>query len=242
MDFTAFPKKRPELPEKYKEIYADHYKKNREGDTSATSVSKKLEAWMHKKVAGDVKNDITKYTLEIGAGTLNQLEYEKSQCYDIVEPFAKLFKDSEHLHEIQNIYKDIDEIEVSPVYDRITSIATFEHIENLPHVVAKSALLLKNNGCLRFAIPNEGTFLWKLGYTLTTGVEFRILYGLNYEVLMRHEHINTASEIDEIVRHFFGNIRREVLGIHKNIGFYRFYECSSPNIERANNYLQNEHK
>jgi len=242
MDFTAFPKKRPELPEKYKEIYADHYKKNREGDTSATSVSKKLEAWMHKKVAGDVKQHHKKYTLEIGAGTLNQLDYEISNPYDIVEPFTKLYEGSVHFSKIQNSYKDIDEIDLSLRYDRITSVATFEHIENLPHVVAKSALLLKNDGCLRFAIPNEGTFLWKLGYMLTTGIEFRLLYGLNYEVLMRHEHINSAAEIEEIAHYFFKDIKRKVFGIHSKIAFYRFYECKTPNLERAIEYLQNEQK
>ena len=55
MNFDAFPKKCPELPEEFIQIYADHYKKNREGNTSATSVSKKMEAWMHKKVAEDVQ-------------------------------------------------------------------------------------------------------------------------------------------------------------------------------------------
>lgn len=242
MNFSSFPKKRPELPEKYKKIYADHYKKNRDGNTSATSVSMKMEAWMHKKVAQDVLSDFSKHTLEIGAGTLNQLDYEKTTRYDIVEPFTELFKNSKHLHRIQHVYKDIDDVEISSRYDRITSIATFEHVENLPHVVAISAKLLKDGGSLRFAIPNEGTFLWKLGYTLTTGIEFRLLYGLNYEVLMRHEHLNTADEIEEMVSYFYKNIHCKVLGFHKKIGFYRFYECNNPNIERVNTYLQEEKK
>lgn len=242
MDFAAYPKKRPELPQEFKEIYAQHYKKNREGNTSATSVSKRMEAWMHKKVARDVQYDSNRCTLEIGAGTLNQLEYENPEPYDIVEPFTQLFKDSKNFCKIRSTYSDIDNIDLSLKYDRITSIATFEHIENLPHVVAKSALLLKDKGCLRVAIPNEGTFLWKLGYMLTTGIEFRILYGLNYEVLMRHEHINTASEIENVISYFYKDIKREVFGIHKNFGFYRFYQCTNPNIDRANNYLQGEHK
>lgn len=242
MDFSAFPKKRPELPREFKQIYTDHYKKNREGNTSATSISKKMEAWMHRKVAGDVNYKSNRCTLEIGAGTLNQLDYEEPEAYDIVEPFTQLFKDSANFCKIRNTYSNIDEIDHSSNYDRITSIATFEHIENLPHVVAKSALLLKKKGCLRIAIPNEGTFLWKLGYMLTTGVEFRIMYGLNYEVLMQHEHINTASEIEDIVSYFFKDIKREVFGIHKNFAFYRFYECRNPHIDRANNYLKNEHK
>jgi hypothetical protein len=77
---------------------------------------------------------------------------------------------------------------------------------------------------------------------LTTGIEFRLLYGLNYEVLMRHEHINSAAEIEEIAHYFFKDIRRKVFGIHSKIAFYRFYECKTPNLERAIEYLQNEHK
>lgn len=240
MMFTSFPKIRPELPDNYKLIYAEHYKKNRDGNTSATSISQRMESWMHRKVAEDVILETNKYTLEIGAGTLNQLRYEKSTPYDVVEPFKQLYEKSVFLDRIDNVYADIDEIEVLARYDRITSIATFEHIENLPHVIAKAALLLKSDGCLRFAIPNEGTFLWKLGYKLTTGIEFRILYGLNYDVLMKHEHLNTANEIEDVVKYFFKIKRRSVFGIHKNLGFYRFYECITPNTDKALAYLQNE--
>ena len=62
-------------------------------------------------------------TLEIGAGTLNQLKYEQSSHYDIVEPFSELYKISIY-HTNKNIYNDIDEIDISQKYDRITSVAT----------------------------------------------------------------------------------------------------------------------
>ena len=42
--------------------------------------------------------------------------------------------------QINNIYGDIEEIDLSQKYDRITSIATFEHITDLPKVVAKEYL------------------------------------------------------------------------------------------------------
>jgi len=72
-----FPKKRPELPDAIKAIYDEYMKINREGNSTATSAAVQLEAWMHKKVAEDIKDtDYQGETLEIGAGTLIQLNFE----------------------------------------------------------------------------------------------------------------------------------------------------------------------
>ena len=232
----SFPKIRIELPKKYQEIYADHYKLNRDGDTSATSLAQKMEAWLHKKVAKDLTSN-DKSTLEIGAGTLNQLAYEETQPYDIIEPFTSLYTNSKHLDKIRNIYKDIDEINLDTKYDRITSIATFEHVLDLPKVVAKSCLLLNNGGSLRVSIPNEGTILWKLGYKLTTGIEFKMKYGLDYELLMRYEHVNTSKEIEQVLKYFFKTVKSSSFGISKGLAFYRFNECATPDITKAQEYL-----
>ena len=236
--FENYPKIRPILPEDFQRIYNEHYKNNRDGETTGASLAQKMESWMHKKVAKDVKKESDKSTLEIGAGTLNQLKYEKTEQYDIIEPFTELYANSPYLKRIRNIYRDIDEIELSVKYDRITSIATFEHILDLPKVVAKSAQLLKENGVLRVAIPNEGTILWKLGWKFTTGLEFKRKYGLDYEVLMKHEHVNTADEIEKILNYFFKKCQCSCFGLRKKWAFYRFYECSEADIESAEKYLK----
>ncbi len=236
--FDNFPKNRPPLPAEYQEIYAEQYKQNREGKSAATGLAQKMESWMHRKVAADVARGPAKSTLEIGAGTLNHLQYEQnSDPYDIVEPFGYLFEASPFRERIRNIYDDITDIPDEQRYDRIISIAAFEHICNLPEVIARSSLLLSDGGCLRVAIPSEGTILWRLGYTLTTGLEFKRKYGLNYEVLMRHEHINTAKEIEHVLQYFFANVRSRVFGIAKSISFYQFYDCQLPLFERCDNYV-----
>ena len=235
--FEDFPKKRIELPEDFKKIYASHYKKNRGGKTVATSLSQKMESWLHKKVAADCRDGQPRATLEIGAGTLNQLQYEQNSPYDIVEPFKTLFENSPELAKIRNVYNDIDEIDLSNKYDRITSVATFEHIEDLPKVVAKTCLLLKQGGTLRVSIPNEGTFLWTLSWKLTTGLEYRMKYGLDYGILMKYEHVNTADQIEEVLAHFYGKLKCSVLGLSKGFAFYRFYECGEPRLNAANEYL-----
>lgn len=225
---SRYPKIRSPLPDAYQKIYEEHYANNRNGQTTASFFSSKLEGWMHRKVAKDVCNAPPKnlITLEIGAGTLNQLNWEPTEVYDIVEPFQALYLSSENLNRVRNIYADISEIEESSIYDRITAIASFEHICNLPEVVEHCKSLLRPNGCLRIAIPNEGRFLWKFGYTMTTGLEFKHKYGLDYSTLMNYEHVNTADEIEAVLAHFFPHIKLSLLGVGKDLSFYRYYECT----------------
>ncbi len=235
--FENYPKTRIPLSKEIQEIYSRHYKINREGGTPATGVAQKMEQWLHKKVASDVTFNHNRKTLEIGAGTLNQLDYERPSCFDIVEPFGSLFENSSKLDMVRAVYNDIDEIERTEKYDRIISIATFEHVVDLPKVVATTCLLLNSTGSLRTSIPNEGTFLWTLGWKMTTGLEFKWKYGLDYGNLMRHEHVNTAKEIEEVLRYFYEVNTCSVFGLSKRIGFYRFYESTMPRIERAEDYL-----
>jgi SAM-dependent methyltransferase len=236
--FENYPKKRIELPGAFQKIYSEHYKKNRDGATTASSLAQKMEVWLHKKVAADVIKNPNKSTLEIGAGTLNQLKYEQTKPYDIIEPFKELYSGSSLIKDVRNIFSDIDEIDLSNKYDRIISIATFEHITDLPKVVAKTCLLLNDNGSLRISIPNEGHFLWTLGWKATTGLEFKIKYGLDYGILMKYEHVNNADEIEEVLKYFYKSTSCSFFGISKNISLYRYYECTEPNIERAKEYLK----
>ena len=224
--FSGYPKIRKSLPEDYQRIYEKHYADNRNGQTAASFFSSKLEQWMHKKIAADTRQNSRLATLEIGAGTLNQLQYEPTEIYDIVEPFQALYQNSKYLNRVRNIYGDISEIEKREQYDRITAIASFEHICNLSEVVENCQILLKPGGSLRVAIPNEGRFLWKFAYQMTTGLEFRFKYKLNYSVLMNYEHVNNADEIEQVLTYYFSSIKRSLLGISRDLAFYRYYECT----------------
>jgi 2-polyprenyl-3-methyl-5-hydroxy-6-metoxy-1,4-benzoquinol methylase len=234
-----FPKTRPLLPPEIARIYTAHYKRNRTGGTPASSLSQKMESWLHRQVAADVRFDTSdKTTLEIGAGTLNQLMHEPTVGpYDIVEPFKELYQGSRLLSRIRNIYSDIREISEHEQYDRITSIATFEHVCNAPEVIAQSGLLLKRKGVLRVSIPSEGTFLWTLGWKLTTGLEFRIKHGLDYGLLIKHEHVNSAKEIENALRYFFLEVHGKVFGLCKSFSLYQFYACANPETVRCREYL-----
>jgi hypothetical protein len=236
--FSHFPKQRAPLPPEYAAIYVQHYRNSREGNSQILGLAQRMERWMHNKVAEDVVGSSTKSTLELGAGNLNQLPYEpQSRPYDIVEPFRKLYESSPQLERVRNVYADIAEIPAGNRYQRITSIAVLEHVENLPEMVARSALLLDDNGSFRAGIPSEGTILWRLGWQLTTALDFRARYGLDYKVLMQYEHVNTAAEIEEVLRYFFAVTKRSVFGLMRSLSFYQFLACSQPRLQRCAEYL-----
>lgn len=238
--FDQFPKTRPPLPASFERIYAAHYRENRNGQTPASSMAQRMEAWLHRKVAADVHDAGAESasTLELGAGTLNQLRYEPEVGpYDIVEPFQSLYANSPDLPRIRRIHADIAEVDPATRYQRITAVAAFEHICNLPEVIARAGLLLAPGGSLRISIPSEGTPLWALGWKLTTGLEFRLRHGLDYGILMRHEHVNTAAEIETLLRHFFARVETSVFGISRGLSLYQFHACRDPLRERCEDYL-----
>jgi SAM-dependent methyltransferase len=231
---APFPKTRPPLSPRLQAIYARQYKENREGESTAASLSQRLEAWMHRQVAADVANGAVRATLELGAGTLNQLRHEQfTTPYDIVEPFAELYADSPERGRIRRAYADIAEAPAEASYDRITSIAALEHICDLPLVLARSAQLLAPGGGFRAAIPAEGGFLWRLGWSLTTGLEFRLRHGLDYGELMRHEHVNTAAEIEALVSALFAEVEIRSLGLGRQLSLYRFVAARRPRLDVA---------
>ena len=122
-------------------------------------------------------------------------------------------------------------------YDRVISIATFEHICNLPEVVAGCGLLLKPGGQLRAAIPAEGGPLWTLGWKLTTRREFKRRYGLDYEVIMRAEHVNTWREVADVLNYFFQSVEFSCLGFTQALSVYQAYICRNPDLARCSDYL-----
>lgn len=225
---TAFPKKRPDLPDAYKKIYDKHYFNNRSSTGIIGRMAHRLESWMHIQVARDVQDAAASCaTLEIGAGTLNHLKFEPASLeYDVVEPYTALYCDAQAKSKVRNFYQDI--CQVQGRYDRVITIATFEHLTELPQVIAKTGLLLKQGGTLRVAIPAEGAVPWKLAYSFSTGLAFYIRYRLPYEPMMRYEHVNSWKEIKILLEYFFGRVLVSYLGISPDLSLYHFYKCSGP--------------
>lgn len=236
--FEKYPKTRPKISEEVLKIHNENYKINRNGESTASGLSAKMERWMHRKTASDRRMSDAPRILEIGAGTLNHLEFEKSQVYDVIEPFKELYENSVYTKDVSHIYNDIDEISADNKYDRIISIAVFEHLTDLPYITAKACLLLEKGGNLRAAVSDEGGLLWHLGWKFTTGLEFRLKHKLDYGELMRYEHVNTSKEIFEVLSYFFSDIERSFFGLTYSLCFYKFFSCKNPRMDRVREYLE----
>ncbi len=233
---SSYPRQRLPLPKEYQEIYTKEYEINRKGETTLTKLIQKIEGWMHNQV---VQQGNLGSVLEIGGGTLNHLNYETPEKYDVIEPFQALYKDSHNYSLVNKMYADISQIPNNASYDRIISIAVLEHLENLPNIIARSALMLSDNGQAQHAFPSEGGFLWGLGWRFTTGISYRLRTGLSYKTLMHSEHINTSPEIISILRYFFKTVQifRAPLPFH-HFSFYTYVNAKIPFRQRCIDYLQ----
>lgn len=233
----TYPRTRPHLSSEHSKIYSEEYKLNRSGQGLLYKLIKGLESWLHMSVARTNKESSI---LELGAGSLNHIPYElPSVIYDCVEPFQELYYDSPYLNRIRYLVTDLSNISTQQKYARIISIAVLEHLESLPEIVARSALLLEDKGVFQAGIPTEGGLLWGLSWRLTTGLAYRYRTGLNYKSIMQHEHINNADEITMILRYFFSKVtlKRFPLPFY-HLSFYTYLEASYPQIKRCNEYLK----
>lgn len=220
-----FPKVRPPLPKNYQDIYDDHFVANRAGVGLAHRLTVFMERWMHKRISrlGNEEQDI----LEIGAGNLNHLKFEKFKCYDVIEPNIVILEGSnKESKRIRNRFSNIDEINDFQ-YDRVISIAVLEHIEDLPSLLVTSKKLLKKKCFFQAAIPTEGGFLWYLFSYVLKGLIFRFKYGLDYKILMAHEHLNTEEEIIGLVRETFDQVKVIRYPTRfKHLSLYSYIEAS----------------
>jgi len=234
---SSYPRRRPALPSRQAEVYEKEYTLNRDGGSLITSLSRGLEKWMHLKVASvGIPGDV----LEIGAGTLNQLVFENKHAnYDIIEPFCALYQDRPELGRIREVFSDISELPPERRYDRITSVAVLEHLEDLPNIVATSALRLNNEGVFQAGIPSEGGALWHFSWRTTTGVAYWLRNKLDYGKLMRHEHLNSAQDIELVVGNFFDTVEvRRFPTPARHLSFYTYLSAKNPNRARAAEFLR----
>jgi SAM-dependent methyltransferase len=235
---STYPRTRPALPPAQQAGYVEHYRRNRAGRQGLSRAVAKLEAWMHRRVSNGAACG---RFLEIGAGNLNHVPYLPGGCtYDAVEPFRELWDDSPYRSRVRHVYSDLaeipenGEIPENAGYDCIFSVAVLEHLNDLPFVLARSGLLLREGGTFRAGFPSEGGLLWGLAWRVTTGIEYRLKRGLDYGNIMRHEHLNTAPEILFLLDYFYRQVEisRFPLPFHQ-FSFYTAALARAPRLDRC---------
>ena len=82
---ASYPRCRSPLSEAHRAIYVEEYQRNRSARGFLPRLLSWLESWSHRRIAAKGRPGET--VLELGAGSLNHLKYEKySDAYDVVEP------------------------------------------------------------------------------------------------------------------------------------------------------------
>lgn len=206
----SWPKARPTLPDPYRLIYAEHMHGNRSGGSPLNKTALWLEEWMHRAVSRPRAERV----LELGAGNLNHVRFEPAaEYYGVVEPLSEIVESARRGIRIPvdylGDYASLLELAQSShaTFDKVLSVAVLEHLEDLPAIVSAASLLIHPRGCFSAGIPSEGGRLWSAAWRSTTGRAFRKRYGLDYATLMKWEHINTAPEIESVVRAIFDDVR-----------------------------------
>jgi hypothetical protein len=231
----TYPRSRPPLSDAHGKVYAEQYRINRDGESVVDGAAQKLEEWMHRRVARRSGGPL----LELGGGTLNHLRFESNtEPYDVVEPFTALYEGRPEARKVRDFFDSVQDIPHDRSYRRIISIAVLEHLPDLPADVARSALLLDRDGVFQAGIPSEGGLLWWLGWRLSTGIGYYLRTGLDYGVVMRHEHVNDAPGILAVVRHLFDEVKiaRFPTPIHQ-LSFYAYLEATGPRRDVAQQLL-----
>jgi hypothetical protein len=233
----TYPRARTVLSPAHQAVYEEEYRRNRHGEGRLLAITSWMESWMHRGVARGRSEG--ERLLEIGAGTLNHVPYERNvSVYDAVEPWQSLWQDSPNRDAVQHLYADVAEVDYANRYDRIISIAVLEHLTDLPSTIARCGLLLAPGGSFRAGIPTEGGFLWALGWRLTTGVAYRLRRGIDYAAVMQHEHVNNAREILAVVRYFFESVTEHRFPLPLfHVSFYTVLEAKRPNLNRCKRWL-----
>lgn len=223
-----FPKIRPPLPEEYRKRYVSDYRENRQGRVGVARLVATLEAWMHRTIASIPGSRV----LELGAGTLNHIPFEPLvDQYDVIEPFHALWVDSPHRAKVTHFYDDVINVPLTARYDKLISVAVVEHLTALPDIIVQCARRLSNGGSFSAGLPSEGGLAWYCAWRLGTGTVYRLRTGLSYEPIMRHEHVNTAKEIEATVRLFFGDIERRRFPLpFLHTSFYTVLTARNPDL------------
>lgn len=200
---TAWPKQRPELTCRQKEILEDWYAYWLPLLANRYSGIVRFNHGYPLRTSG-----LQGRTLDIGAGDGEHLRYEgldtrKYFALELREALANTLRTT--FPQVNVIVGDCqDRIDVpDQFFERIIAIHVLEHLTNLPKALDEVARILAPNGRFSVVIPCEGGLLYSLGRRFSSKAIFEKRYGVNYDWMISYEHVNRADEVmDELLARF----------------------------------------
>jgi len=166
--------------------------------------------------------------LEIGAGLGEHIAYEPQDwaeyhCVELRSNMAEQIK--RRFPQVQVHVGNCQETLpfASDYFDRVIAVHVLEHLPDLPAALNEIFRVVKPNGQFMVVIPCEGGLLYKFARHISSRRIWNKYYPKMdyYNVVMKNEHINFPSEIqEEIARKF--NVQKRT-----------FFPCWLPN-EDAN--------
>ncbi len=151
--------------------------------------------------------------VDLGCGTGTHFRYIKSAKIIGVDAMSEMLARAR-----KNIHnKDLlaqGDIFSLPFKDNlvfsIVSFGVLEHLSPLEEALREIHRVLKMGGEFIFGIPCEG-FLYRLGRRFTTKLHVEKITGVNYEELLKKEHVNRCKSILKQLNRIF--IIQKVVGV-----------------------------
>lgn len=142
--------------------------------------------------------------VEIGCGMGDFIPYCPCAQYiglDLSEEFISIAQQTfpQHQFAVGDAYNlPFDNCSVKS----ILSFAILEHLSELDTALGQMQRVLADDGEFIFGIPTEG-LLYKIGRNITTRRHVEKVTGVNYDELLKKEHVNKCSDVLHRLRQHF---------------------------------------
>jgi ubiquinone/menaquinone biosynthesis C-methylase UbiE len=149
--------------------------------------------------------------LDVGSGMGYHLKFEKLMQD---RRYICLDKDPKMLCKINHVYveKLVGTCSQIPLPDQSIDLVVashiLEHLSDLPHDIDEIKRVLKNQGKVIVVLPCDPGLLWKILTYITPSRRRLKKLGIDYDVVMRHEHVNTYQVCRKVIKQNF-NILNE---------------------------------
>ena len=163
---------------------------------------------MHARCANLRQLDLAERTvLDVGCGEGDHFKYVRRASLIGVDPLSEMLERAEQKHPgratlLQGSALSLDGLLAPSSIDSVSCVSVLEHITPIERALDQMARVLRGDGELIWGIPTEG-LLYRIGRELTTKRHVQKVTGVDYDALVRSEHVNRCEDIVKALRERF---------------------------------------